>query len=129
MQLSLNIRAVISQRLLPATGGGRAAALEIMLDTPRVKDLIRARRDPRAEGRDGAVDADGCQTFDSALYALCAAGRITEEEALANADSPNNVKIKMTQLDLRQSGPMTAVPPAPAPRSVSTGSALGLAAA
>jgi twitching motility protein PilU len=97
-QLSLNVRAVISQRLLPAIGGGRAAALEIMLDTPRVKDLIKRGEIHVLKDAMEQSSVDGCQTFDSALYALYAAGRITEAEALAGADSANNLRLRMERL-------------------------------
>ena len=93
-QLSLNLRAVISQRLLPAIGGGRAAALETMLDTPRVKDLIRRNEIHVLKDAMEQSAADGCQTFDAALYALFVARRITEEDAVRNADSPNNLRLR-----------------------------------
>jgi twitching motility protein PilU len=93
LQLSLNLRAVISQRLVAAASGGRIAALEILLDTPRVKDLVKA----------GDVDAikdaieqsapDGCRTFDQSLFELYASGAIVEAQALQHADRPNNVRL------------------------------------
>ncbi|HTL31502.1 MAG TPA: PilT/PilU family type 4a pilus ATPase, partial [Kofleriaceae bacterium] len=66
LQLALNLRAIISQRLVPTTTGGRAAALEIMLDTPRVRDLIKrgeieALKDAMEQGM-----GEGCKTFDGA---------------------------------------------------------------
>jgi twitching motility protein PilU len=94
-QLSLNMRAIIAQRLLPAIGGGRAAALEIMLDTPRVKDLVRRNEIHVLKDAMEQSAADGCQTFDAALYALRVAGRIEEEDALHNADSPNNLRLRL----------------------------------
>jgi twitching motility protein PilU len=93
LQLSLNLRGIISQRLVPAIGGGRAAALEILLDTPRIKDLIKRGE---IEGLKEAMDQsaiEGCQTFDSALAQLFVAGRVSAEEALRNADSPNNLRL------------------------------------
>jgi twitching motility protein PilU len=98
MQLSLNVRAVISQRLLPAIGGGRAAALEIMLDTPRVKDLIKRGDIHCLKDAMEQSAVDGCQTFDSALFALCTAGKITEEEALRNSDSANNLRLRLERV-------------------------------
>ena len=94
-QLSLNVRAIISQRLLPAIGGGRAAALEIMLDTPRIKDLIRRNEIHVLKDAMEQSAVDGCQTFDAALYALCASGRITDQDALHSADSPNNLRLRL----------------------------------
>jgi len=95
LQLSLNLRAVISQRLVVAQAGGRAAALEILLDTPRIKDLIKrgeidALKDAMEQGTN-----EGCQTFDSALLALVAERRISDAEALRAADSPNNLRLRI----------------------------------
>ena len=95
LQLSLNLRAVISQRLVVAQPNGRAAALEVMLDTPRIKDLIKrgeidALKDAMEQGH-----GEGCQTFDSALFALVAEQRITDAEALRASDSPNNLRLRI----------------------------------
>ncbi|MEA2749685.1 MAG: twitching motility protein PilU, partial [Myxococcales bacterium] len=94
-QLSLNLRAIVAQRLLPAIGGGRAAALEIMLDTPRVKDLIRRHEIHVLKDAMEQSAVDGCQTFDAALFTLCTSGRITEDEALRSSDSPNNLRLRL----------------------------------
>jgi len=106
MQLSLNVRAVISQRLLPAIGGGRAAVLEIMLDTPRIKDLIKRGEINVLKDAMEQSSVDGCQTFDSALYALCAAGKITTAEALSGADSANNLRLRLERLQGGVTGPV-----------------------
>ena len=98
LQLSLNVRAVISQRLLPANGGGRAAVLEILLDTPRIKDLIKRGEIHVLKDAMEQSAVDGCQTFDSALYALCAAGKISVDEALRGADSANNLRLRLERL-------------------------------
>jgi twitching motility protein PilU len=95
LQLSLNLRGIISQRLLPTIQGGRAAALEIMLDTPRIRDLIKrgeieALKDAMEQGM-----GEGCKTFDSALYELVTSGEISDAEALRAADSPNNLRIRI----------------------------------
>lgn len=98
LQLSLNLRALVSQRLVPALGGGRAAALEILLDTPRIKELIkRGEIDVLKDAMEQSTN-EGCQTFDGALYALCNAGRISAEEALRAADSPNNLRLRLERL-------------------------------
>ena len=95
LQLSLNLRAVISQRLLPAAQGGRAAALEILLDTPRIRELIkRGDIDVLKEAMDASA-VEGCRTFDLSLYELFVAGRVTREEALKAADSPNNLRLRL----------------------------------
>ena len=98
LQLSLNLRAVISQRLLPAAGGGRAAALEIMLDTPRIKDLLKRGEIHVLKDAMEQSAVDGCQTFDSALYHLCESGRISDADAVKNADSPNNLRLRIERL-------------------------------
>jgi twitching motility protein PilU len=95
LQLALNLRAIISQRLVPTTTGGRAAALEIMLDTPRVRDLIKrgeieALKDAMEQGM-----GEGCKTFDGALFDLILAGKLEDAEALRAADSPNNLRIRI----------------------------------
>lgn len=96
MDLSLNLRAIVSQRLVQTTDGKRTAAIEILLGTPLVCDLIR-------KGEVGAIkdvmeksENIGMQTFDSALYKLYKAGRITLEEALRNADSANNLRLRIS---------------------------------
>jgi twitching motility protein PilU len=102
MQLSLNLRAIVSQRLVPGVHGGRAAALEVLLDTPRIKELIkRGETDALKDAMEQSA-TDGCQTFDSALLELFASGRIAREEALAAADSPNNLRLRMDRV--RQGG-------------------------
>jgi twitching motility protein PilU len=94
--LSLNMRGIISQRLVKTVDGKRAAAIEILLGTPRAADLI-------AKGDVGALKElmeksaeQGMQTFDMALFKLYKAGKITLEEALKNADSKNNLRLKIT---------------------------------
>jgi twitching motility protein PilU len=105
LQLSLNLRAIISQRLLPTLSGGRAAALEIMLDTPRIRDLIKrgeieALKDAMEQGQ-----GEGCKTFDGALFDLVVADKISEAEALRAADSPNNLRIRIDRFRQRGEDP------------------------
>ena len=95
LQLSLNLRAIVSQRLVPALPSGRAAALEILLDTPRIRDLIkRGETDAIKDAMEQGVN-EGCATFDAALFDLLAIGRISEAEALKAADSANNLRIRI----------------------------------
>ncbi len=95
MQLSLNLRAIISQRLIPSLKGGRVVAIEILLDTPRIKDLIKKGEiDTLKEAMEQGIQ-EGCQTFDQALLVLYKEGQISLEEALANADSANNLRLKI----------------------------------
>jgi twitching motility protein PilU len=101
LQLSLNLRAIVSQRLVPGINGKRAAALEILIDTPYVKDLIKKGEvDTIKEAMERSTQ-EGGQTFDQSLFQLYKDSRIDAEEALANADSANNLRIQMKNLDLR----------------------------
>ena len=95
MQLSLNLRGIISQRLVPTVDEGRVPAVEILLDTPRIKDLIKAGEiDQLVEAMDQGV-LEGCQTFDQALFTLYKQRKITLEQAIANSDSANNLRLKI----------------------------------
>jgi twitching motility protein PilU len=95
LQLSLNLRAIVSQRLVPSTDGKRIPALEIMMDTPRIKDLIKkAEVDTLKEAMEQGIE-EGCQTFDYVLLQLYKENKITLEQALINADSANNLRLKI----------------------------------
>ena len=97
LDLSLNVRGIISQRLIPTLEGGRAAAIEILLGSPRIQDLIKDGKVHEIKEAMEASQAHGMQTFDLALFNLFEEGRISEAEALKNADSPNNLRLKMKQ--------------------------------
>ena len=95
LQLSLNLRSIISQRLIPSLDGKRVAALEILMDTPRIRDLIRKGDvDILKEAMEQGVQ-EGCQTFDQALFMLYKEGQISFDQALINADSANNLRLKI----------------------------------
>ena len=101
LQLSLNLRAIVSQRLIPSTDGRRVAALEILMDTPRLKDLIKKGEvDSLKEGMEQGIQ-EGCQTFDQALFSLYKDGKISLEHALINADSANNLRLKIKLAGLK----------------------------
>jgi twitching motility protein PilU len=101
LQLSLNLRSIISQRLVPSTDGRRTPALEILIDTPRIKDLIKKGEvDTLKEGMEQGVQ-EGSQTFDQALFALYKEGTISLEQALINADSANNLRLKIKLAGLK----------------------------
>ncbi len=104
MDLSLNMRAIISQRLVRKVGGGRAAAVEILMNTPLVTDLVfkgkvAELRDAMARGTE-----QGMQTFDQHLFQLFEDGVIDFAEALRNADSQNELRlnIKLNSTRARQ---------------------------
>ncbi|MBT9494902.1 MAG: PilT/PilU family type 4a pilus ATPase [Paucibacter sp.] len=96
MDLSLNLRALVSQRLLPRREGkGRVAAVEIMLNSPLISDLI-------FKGEIGEIKEimkrsreQGMQTFDQALFDLYESGKVTYEDALRNADSVNDLRLQI----------------------------------
>jgi twitching motility protein PilU len=95
LQLSLNLRAIISQRLVPALDGKRAAAVEILINTPRVSDLIlKGDIGGLKDAMDKGVQ-DGMQTFDYALYLLYKQRRISYENAIAYADSANDLRLRI----------------------------------
>lgn len=96
MDLSLNMRGIISQRLLPkASGKGRACAMEILLDTPLVKDLIFKGETDAIKPIMAKSRELGMQTFDQCIFDLYEAGEITYEEALRNADSKNELRLRI----------------------------------
>ena len=97
MDLSLNMRGIVSQRLIPTVDGKRAAAIEIMLGTPRVRDLIKDGKVDELKEVIQASDNQGMKSFDVALYELYRAGRISLEEAIKNADSANNLRVRVAQ--------------------------------
>ena len=101
LQLSLNLRSIVSQRLIPSLDGRRVAALEILMDTPRLKDLIKKGEvDSLKEGMEQGIQ-EGCQTFDQALFSLYKDGKINLEQALINADSANNLRLKIKLAGLK----------------------------
>ena len=110
LQLSLNLRGIISQRLIPGVNGRRVAALEILLDTPRVKDLIKKGQvDTLKEALEQGTN-EGCQTFDEALFRLARDGRIDNEQALVNADSANNLRLRLRNEEITRGKVVEAGP-------------------
>jgi twitching motility protein PilU len=96
MDLSLNVRALISQRLVRTVDERRTVAVEVLLGTPLVCDLILKGEVHKIKEVMEKSENLGMQTFDSALYKLFRAGRIPLEEALRNADSQNNLRLKIS---------------------------------
>lgn len=93
--ISLNLVAIISQRLVPGKVQKRVAAVEILINTPYIAELIQKQK--LGEMKEIMADNNdiGMNTFDQALFKLFANGKINEEEALANADSRNDLSLKM----------------------------------
>ena len=100
--LSLNLRSIVSQRLIQTTEGKRTAALEILLDTPRIKDLIRKGDVDLIKEAMQQGEQEGCQTFDKTLFDLHMAGRISLDQALVNADSANNLRLAIKSAQLKK---------------------------
>ena len=96
MDLSLNLRALVSQRLLPRQEGkGRVAAVEIMLNTPLISDLIFKGEVAEIKEIMKRSRELGMQTFDQALFDLYEGQAITFEDALRNADSVNDLRLQI----------------------------------
>ena len=95
MDLSLNLRAIISQRLVIGSQGMRVPAVEIMVNTPFIADLIKRGEIDAMKDAMEKNELDGSQTFDMSLHALWQQGRIDREEALKNADSRANLEWRM----------------------------------
>src|SRR6195256_5937986 len=96
MDLSLNLRALVSQRLIPKKEGkGRVAAIEIMLNSPLISDLIFKGEVHEIKEIMKKSRELGMQTFDQALFDLFEAGKISYEDALRNADSVNDLRLNI----------------------------------
>ncbi len=96
MDLSLNLRAIVSQRLIPKKDGkGRVPAVEVMLNTPLVSEMVlkgevHGLKEIMSKSREL-----GMQTFDQSLFDLLESGQITYEDAIRNADSPNDLRLQI----------------------------------
>ena len=93
--LSLNMRAFVSQRLIPTIDNKRCAAIEILLNSPRVEELIKRGEVSEIKEVMEKSERIGMRTFDSALLGLYKEGKISMDEALKNADSENNLRLKI----------------------------------
>ncbi len=123
MDLSLNMRSFISQRLVRTVDDKRAVAIEVLLGTPLVCDLILKGDVHKIKEVMDRSENIGMQTFDSALFKLYKAGTVSLEEALRNADSQNNLRLRIslaegkapedTSLSLAPRGATKAAPTTP----------------
>jgi len=94
MDLSLNLKAIVAQQLIPTPDGkGRRAAIEVLLNTPLAADLIRKGEVHELKPLMARSTEAGMQTFDQALYKLYSQGEITYEDALLHADSANDLRL------------------------------------
>jgi twitching motility protein PilU len=95
MGLSQNLRAFVSQRLVPTVDGKRCAAVEILLGTKTIQELILKNRLTEIKEIMEKSENLGMQTFDAAMFKLYIAGKISLDDAIANADSPNNLRLRI----------------------------------
>jgi len=95
MDLATNLSAVISQRLIPDIAGKRCAAIEVMINTPHIANLILKGDLHEIKAAMASSGSKGMRTFDDALFGLYTDGKITLEEALRNADSSNDLEAKI----------------------------------
>ena len=128
MNLGQNIRAFVSQRLVPTVDGKRCAAVEVLLGTKTIEELIIKGEFESIKEIMSKSEALGMQTFDAALFRLYKEGRITMDEAIRNADSQNDVRLR---IKLDQSGGSlaleeTATPDGRTATRTSTGFTLSL---
>ncbi len=93
--LSQNVRAIVSQRLIPTIDYKRCAAVEILIGTKTIQELILKSRLSDIKEIMEKSENLGMQTFDAALFKLFKAGKISFEEAIANSDSPNNLRLRI----------------------------------
>ncbi|MCP9759006.1 PilT/PilU family type 4a pilus ATPase [Aquitalea sp. S1-19] len=91
MDLSVSLKAVISQRLVPSPQGKLIPAVELLINTPHIAELIRNGDVDKIKDAIEASMSDGAQTFEQSLFKLYNAGQISLDEAMKNADSPTNL--------------------------------------
>ena len=95
MNLGQNLRAFVSQRLVRTVDGKRCAAVEVLLGTKTIEELVIKGEFDSIKEIMAKSEALGMQTFDSALFSLYKQGRISDEEAIRNADSQNDVRLRI----------------------------------
>ncbi|MGR9107728.1 MAG: PilT/PilU family type 4a pilus ATPase [Gammaproteobacteria bacterium] len=108
MDLSLNLKAFVSQRLVRTIDGKRTAAIEILLGTSMIQDLIHKGDIHSIKDVMEKSENVGMQTFDSHLFKLYKEGKITKDEALQNSDSPNNLRLRINLSEGRMEDSATA---------------------
>ncbi len=103
LNLAMNMKAIFSQRLVKTVDGGRKAAIEILINTPRIADLIEKWEIGEIKEAMERSANYGMQTFDQHLLRLWREGFITEEDALVNADAINDLRLKIKMAKLESS--------------------------
>lgn len=99
LDLALNLKAIISQRLVRTVDNTLTPAVEIMLNTPYIADLIRKGNLESVKDAMGSAHETGMKTFDQAIMELYLAGKINRDEAIRNADSKNNVSLDIRMIE------------------------------
>lgn len=95
LDLSLNLRAIISQRLVPKIGGGMIAAFEVLINSPRVAELVLQGKVSEIKEIMAKSTAQGMQTFDQHLFQLYEDGLISYDDALRNSDAVNDLRLNI----------------------------------
>lgn len=95
LDLAQHLRAIVSQRLIPGLDGRRVPAVEVLLNSPFISELVEKSRISEIKDAMEQGKFSGMQTFDQSLYNLYKAGRISAEEALRHADSRNNLRLRL----------------------------------
>jgi twitching motility protein PilU len=95
MALSLNLKAIVSQRLVPKAGGGRVPAVEVLINTSRAQELIAQKKIEELKEVMVKGTNEGMQTFDLCLLRLVKSGAVDEDTALKYADSANDLKLRL----------------------------------
>ena len=116
-RLAQSFRRIVSQRLLPKVGGGRVAAIEILVSTSRTRDYVEKGESAGNSLLDAMKDGsmDGMQTFDAVIEQFIRDGSVSRETGLAYASNANNLKLEISDMDLAEPvKPQTVEPPQPA---------------
>ncbi len=108
LNLSMNLRGILSQRLVRTRSGGRKAAVEVMLNEGVIRNLIEEGKPKEIKEIMEKNRGMGMQTFEQALLDLFSQGHITEEVALAEADNASNLKLNLRHVKMNQTGISTA---------------------
>jgi twitching motility protein PilU len=105
-QLALNLRGVVSQRLIPNVNNSRSPTLEIMINNARISDLIQKGELKQLKKELDLFHPEGMQTFDHDLLEMYKKGDITVQECIKNSDNPNDMKLKIKTMPvyIRSSG-------------------------
>lgn len=97
-QLSINVRGIVSQRLIPTVDGKRTVSVEVLIGNARMQENIREKHFGNIKDELDSFETEGMQSFDHNLLQLVREGRISPSEAIRNADNINDMKLKLRQL-------------------------------